>query len=191
MPTAAWLEVGLAMRGVLQLARGDRIGLSCFDRSLDGFCRSFRAAVIAYPLFLVLMTMRVTVAEWERSGGVWIAAVETIGYVVAWAGFPLVMISVTRWIDRGHRFFDFMVPYNWSQLPQSALFLLVGLGTESGVLGVRTGSAIEVAALIAVLVYEWYVARVALDTTVPAAALVVFVDLLLSALISHVAATLY
>src|SRR5262245_8012907 len=191
MPTAAWLEVGLAMRGALQLARGDRSGLACFDRSLDGFWRSFRAAVIAYPLFLILLTMRVTVAEWERSGGLWIAAVETIGYVVAWAAFPLIMISVTRWIDRAHRFFDFMVPYNWSQVPQSALFVLAGLETASGVLGARTALAIEAAAMIAVLVYEWYVARVALDTTTAAAALVVFVDLLLGALINQVASSMY
>ena len=52
MPTAAWLEVRLAMIGALRLARGDRGGLSCFDRSLDGFWRSFRAAVISYPLYL-------------------------------------------------------------------------------------------------------------------------------------------
>ncbi len=191
MPTAAWLEVGLALRGTLQLAQRDPRGLSCFDRSLDGFWRSFRAAAFAYPLFLVLLTMRVTVAEWERSGGLWIAAVETIGYVIAWAAFPLIMMSVARWIDRAHRFFDFMVPYNWSQVPQSALFLLVGLGSESGVLGTRTASAVEVAAVIAVLVYEWYLARVALNTTVSAAALVVCVDLFLGVLISQVASSMY
>ena len=41
------------------------------------------------------------------------------------------------------------------------------------------------------LVYEWYIARVALPTPVPGAALVVIVDLLLGALIGHVANTLY
>jgi hypothetical protein len=191
MPIAAWLEVRLALVGALRLARGDRGGLSCFDRSLDGFWRSFRAAVIAYPLYLVLLTMRVTVPEWERSGGLQIITVETIAYVIAWTTFPLIMLSVTRWIDRAHRFFDFMVPYNWSQVPQSALFVLVGLESESGVLGAPVASAIEVAAAIAVLVYEWYIARVALDATAYAAAFIVFVDLVLGAFISHVAGTLY
>ena len=63
MPTA-WLEVRLALIGALQLARGDRGGLSCFDRSLDGFWRSFRAAFISYPLYLILLAMRVTVGKW-------------------------------------------------------------------------------------------------------------------------------
>jgi hypothetical protein len=191
MPTTAWLEVRLALVGTLRLAKGDRGALSCFDRSFDGFWRSFRAAIISYPLYLMLLTMRVTVPEWERSGGLHIVIVETIAYVIAWAAFPLAMLTVTRWIDRTHRFFDFMVPYNWSQVPQSALFVLVGLEAESGVLGAPSAQAIEVAAAVAVLVYEWFIARVALDTTASAAALVVFVDLALGVLISHVATSLY
>ncbi len=191
MPTSAWLEVRQAIIGALRLARGDRGGLVYFDRSADGFWRSFRAAVISYPLYLVLLSMRVTVAEWESSGALVIITVETIAYVIAWTAFPLLMLIVTQRIGRAHRFFDFMVPYNWSQLPQSALFVLVGLETESGVLGAQPAQAIEAAAAIAVLVYEWFIARVALDTTATAAGIVVFVDLLLGVLISHVASTLY
>jgi hypothetical protein len=190
MPTT-WAEVRLAMIGALRLARGDRGGLSCFDRSLDGFWRSFRAAVIGYPLYLVLLSMRVTVGEWERSGALLIITVETIAYVIAWTAFPLMMLIVTQRIARPQRFFDFMVPYNWSQLPQSALFVLVGLETKSGVLGAQPAQAIEVAAAVAVLVYEWFIARVALDTTASVAVFVVVVDLLLGALISHVASGLY
>jgi branched-subunit amino acid transport protein AzlD len=189
--STAWLEVRQAMIGALRLARGDRGGLSCFDRSLDGFWRSFRAAVISYPFYLVLLSMRVTVGEWERSGAFLIITVETIAYVIAWTAFPLVMLIVTQRIGRRHRFFDFMVPYNWSQLPQSVLFVLVGLETESGVLGAQPAQAIEIAAAVAVLVYEWFIARVALETTAAAAVFVVFVDLLLGVLISHIAGGLY
>jgi len=181
----------LAVVGALRLARGDRGGLGCFDRSLDGFWRSFRAAFISYPLYLVLLSMRVTVAEWERSGALVIITVETIAYVIAWAAFPLVMMIVAERIRRAHRFFDFMVPYNWSQLPQSVLFVLVGLQTESGVFGAQPAQALEVTAAVAVLVYEWFIARVALDTSAAAAALVVFIDLLLGVLISHTASGLY
>jgi hypothetical protein len=191
MPTAAWLEVRMAFVGVLRLARGDRGGLSCFDRTLDGFWRSFRAALIAYPLYLLLLSMRVSVAEWQRSGGLWIVAVETIAYVIAWVAFPLIILSVTRWMDRAHRFFDFMVPYNWSQVPQSALFVLVGFESESGVLGSQAASIIEVAAALGVLAYEWYIARVALDTTAYAAGFIVLIDLVLGTFVNHIAGTLY
>ena len=191
MPATAWLEMRLALVGALRLAKGDRGGLSCFDRSLDGFWRSFRAAVIAYPLYLILLVMRVTIAEWERSGGFYIIVVETIAYVIAWVAFPLAMLTVTRWLNRSHRFFDFMVPYNWSQLPQSALFVLVGLQSTSDAISAQPAQVIEIAAAIAVLGYEWFIARVALETTAAAAALVVLVDLVLGVLISHVASSLY
>jgi len=191
MGNAAWLEGRLALAGSLRLARGERGGLSFFDRSLDGFWRSFRAAVICYPLYLVLLSMRVSVADWQRSGGWRIVVAETIGYVIAWVAFPLMMLTVTRWIGRAHRFFDFMVPYNWCQVPQSALFVLIGLVSAGGALGVRVSAAIEIGAAIATLVYEWFIARVALSTTGLVAVFVVLLDLVLGALINRITGGLY
>lgn len=179
------------MVGCLRLAKGDRGGLACFDRSLDGFWRSFFSGVLCYPLYLVLLTMRVSAGEWAAAGGLRIVLVETIGYVIAWTAFPLIMLSVSRWIGRQHRFFDFMVPYNWSQVPQSVLFVLVGLQSETGILGDSAGQAIEAAAAVAVLVYEWYIARVTMETSGAAATLVVLVDLLLGVIVSRAAGSLY
>ena len=84
-----------------------------------------------------------------------------------------------------------MVPYNWCQVPQSALFVLVGLESESGMLGTQASEAIDIVAAIATLVYEWYIARVALETTGSAAAFVVLVDLVLGVVISRVVGSLY
>jgi len=165
--------------------------MACFDRSLDGFWRSFRAAVISYPLYLVLLAMRVSMAEWQASGGWRIVMVETIGYVIAWVAFPLLMLNVVRWIGRAHRFFDFMVPYNWCQVPQSALFVVVGLVSAGGVLSNQASEAMDIAAAIATLVYEWFIARVALDTTGLVAVFVVLVDLVLGVFISHITGRLY
>jgi hypothetical protein len=191
MAMTAWLEVRSALTGLLRLARGDHGGLGCFDRSLDGFWRSFRAAILSYPLYLVLLLMRVAAADWPNSGGLRILSVETIGYIISWTAFPLVMLSVTRWIGRTDRLFDFMVPYNWYQLPQSLLFVLVGLVSANGPADSPAVQALAIAAAAAVVGFEWYLARVALDTTRSAAALVVLVDLVLGALIDWSAGSLY
>ena len=194
MGNTAWVEVRLALAGTLRLARGDRGGLACFDRSLDGFWRSFRAAVISYPIFLVLLTMQVSVDEWQRAGGWRILAVETIGYVIGWVAFPLLMLTGTQRLGRAHRFFDFMVPYNWCQLPQSALFVLVGLAVEGGMLGPPSAEGIGTVAVVATFVYEWYVwyiARVALDTAGLAAVFIALLDFALGVVISQVAVSLY
>ncbi len=84
-----------------------------------------------------------------------------------------------------------MVPYNWCQLPQSVLFVLVGVASESGILGGPAVRAINAAALVAVMVYEWYIARVALQTNGANATLVVLVDLALGFLVSLAADSLY
>jgi len=194
MGNTAWVEVRLALAGTWRLARGDRGGLSYFDRSFDGFWRSFRAAIISYPLYLVLLAMRVSVGDWQRSGGLRIVTVETIGYVIGWVAFPLLMMTVTQRLGRAHRFFDFMVPYNWCQLPQSALFVLAGLAVEGGMLGPQPGESIGIVAVFATLVYEWYVwyiARVALDTTAAVAVFIALLDFVLGVMISQVTVGLY
>ena len=191
MAATVWSEVQLAFAGTFRLARGDRRGLSYFDRSLDGFWRSFRAAAICYPLYLVLLTMRTTVADWQSAGGGLIVLVQTIAYVISWVAFPLAILTLVRRLDREEHFFDFMVPYNWFQLPQSLLFVLIGLESETGVLGSATAQAIEAVAVIAVLAYEWFLARVALDTPGPAAALVVAIDVIIGVVVDRVASSLY
>ena len=87
MTVPAWVEVQLAVGGALKLARGDASGLGCFDTSVDGFWRSFRAAVISYPFFLILLAFRVSAAHWAESGVMRITIVETIGYVISWVAF--------------------------------------------------------------------------------------------------------
>ncbi len=191
MPVTTWAELRWALVGCLRLARGDRGGLACFDRSPDGFWRSFLSAFLSYPFFLILLTMRVSLADWNAAGGLQIMLAETIGYVISWAAFPLVMVSVLRWIGREQRYFDFLVPYNWCQLPQSLLFVLVGIESETGAFGAGVSQTIEVAAAFAVLVYEWYIARVALETSRAAATLIVLVDLILGVLVTRAAVGLY
>src|SRR5262249_50177082 len=140
---------------------------------------------------LLLLTMRVSDDQWQAAGALQIVTVETIAYAISWVAFPLAMLTVTRWIGRAPRFFDFMVPYNWWQLPQSALFLIVGLQSQSAALGVPAAQMLELVVVAGVLVYEWYIARVTLDTTASAALLVVVLDLALGALIDRVASNLY
>src|SRR6266571_9543875 len=131
---SAWTEVQLAVGGALRLAVGDRRGLGSFDVSIDGFWRSFRAGLICYPLYLLLVSFRVTAAQWEMSGVVPILVVETIAFVISWVAYPLLILPVSRHLGRANRFLPFMVVYNWSQIPQSVLFVLVGLDTATGLL---------------------------------------------------------
>ena len=192
MTTAsAWTEVQLAVGGALRLAVGDRRGLGYFDASIDGFWRSFRAAAICYPLYLFLVSVRVPHAQWEISGVAPIVIVETIAYVISWAGFPLLILPVGCHLGRAGRFLPFMVVYNWSQIPQTVVFVLVGLDTATGLLPPSGAHFAGLLAAIAALAYEWYIARVALAVTGTQATLVIIIDLLLSTIVGRIAQSLY
>jgi hypothetical protein len=188
---AAWAEVRLAMAGALRLAVGDRRGLGCFDASIDGFWRSFRAALICYPLYLFLLTLRVRAAQWHAAGAATIVIVETIDYIIAWVAFPLVILPLTRWLGREQRFLPFMVAYNWSQIPQTALIAVVGFDGLTGLLSPSSLQSAELVAALATMVYEWYIARVALAVGGAAATLVLLIDLLLGTSLERIAQALY
>ena len=192
MTTAsAWTEVQTAVGGALRLAVGDRRGLKFFDTSIDGFWRSFRAGMICYPLYLLLVSFRVTAAQWEMSGVVTILVVETIAFVISWVAYPLLILPVSRHLGREGRFLSFMVAYNWSQIPQTGLFVLVGLEGAAGLATPSAARSVSLLAVVATLVYEWYIARVALTVTGTQATLVVIVDLLLGTSLGRIAAWLY
>ena len=191
MNSAAWTEVQLAVGGALRLAIGDRRGLGAFDASMDGFWRSFRAGAICYPFYLLLLTFRVPGGQWAAAGVPSILIVETISYVIAWVAFPLLMLPLCRAVGREARFLPFMVAYNWSQIPQTALFVLVALDGAAGLLPQSSAATASVIAAVAALVYEWYIARVALLVTVAQAMLVVIIDLALGVSLGRVAQSLY
>jgi len=88
-----------------------------------------------------------------------ILIVETIAYVISWVAFPLFVLPVARHLGRADRFLSFMVVYNWSQIPQTVLFVLVGLDTATGLLPPSGAHFAGLLAAIAALVYEWYIAR--------------------------------
>jgi len=173
----------------MQLARGDAGGLTWFDASIEGFWRSFRAALICYPLYLVLLSFRLTVAQLQASSLGRIVAVETIGYAIAWVAFPLLILPLVRLLDRENRFLLFMVAYNWSQVPQTMLFVLLAI--LGAVLPQEAAQLGQIGGAIAVLVYEWFIARAALLVPGAPAALIVLLDVLLGSVLTRVTESLY
>jgi hypothetical protein len=188
---SAWTEVQLAVGGALRLAVGDRRALGVFDASIDGFWRSFRAGLICYPFYLLLLSFRIDGPRWEAAGVAPILVVETIAYVISWVALPLLVLPLSRWVGREDRFLPFMVAYNWSQIPQTGLFVLVGLDRWSGLLTPSAGGLAGLLSVVAALAYEWYIARVALAVTGAQATLVVIIDLLLGTVLGRVAGALY
>jgi hypothetical protein len=186
MAAVRWHELKQAMIGTARLARGDRRGLACFDPSLDGFWRSFGAGVAGYPFYLAVLVQWVDGARAATAGLGQVVIVETIAYVMSWVAFPLAILPATRWLGREDRFLGFMVVYNWCQLPQLVIFAVIGLLVPAALAQILANLV-----TIAVIVYEWYIARVTLAIAGVAAGGIVLIDLLLGMLITRAADALY
>lgn len=191
MNGSSWAETRRALAGTLLLAGGERTALDHFDASLGGFWRSFRAAAICFPFYLLLAFDPLGGAHPVARSSLRMVAVDTIAYVISWTAFPLIILKLCRWIDRDDRFFAFMVAYNWCQVPQVVLFAAIALAATAGLPAPLVNDAIAPAATAAVLVYEWFIARVALNASLMGATLVVVVDLLLATILSQVTDSLH
>ena len=191
MATAWWAEAWLALTGAIRLARGDRGGMAYFDASEEGFWRSFRAGVLCYPLYLILLAFPIELGDPPALDPWRVTIVETIHYVISWVAFPLLMIPLVDWLGRHDRYFGFMVAYNWSQAPQTAVFAIVTLAGAAGLLSADGVLVADLIVSVAALVYEWYISYVALAVSRPKAALVILADVVLATVLSHVTASFY
>jgi hypothetical protein len=187
MPRGA--ELLRALYGAWRFACLDRQAIHYFDLSHRGVWRSFWAAAYTYPGFLLLLWLRLDAQTLADSSLGRILLVESIGYVAAWCAFPLAAIGICRWLGREDEGFDFIVAYNWSQVLQTAFFVLVAL--ISLPLPDSAALALGRIALIAMLGYEWFIARTAIGAGGWIATAMVGLDIVLGAFIVVITASLY
>jgi hypothetical protein len=166
-------DLAYALTGALRLARLDRSGIAFFDRSLAGYWRSFQAAALGFFPFLLTLGLTVTDKQWENAGAVRVYLVSSIAYVIFWVGYPLLLLPLLRAFGREQRAFDFFVPYIWAQFLETALLLVIQTVIAAGALSKTAAGAALTTFDVACLLYEWFIAQVALDLPMaPAAALV-------------------
>jgi hypothetical protein len=72
-----------------------------------------------------------------------------------------------------------------------ALFALVGVDRAAGLLAPSVAHVAQLAVVAAVLVYEWYIARVALEVSGAQATVVVMVDLVIGTALGRITQALY
>ncbi len=187
MPSAR--EAVLSLYGAYRLARFDARGLTYFVTSFEGFWRSFFAAVIVAPFYVVLLSMRYAAGE-TGVGAMRFASVEAIAYVIAWVAFPLARVFLARVLTREERYLGYIVAYNWAAVLQNGLYLPLGMLGVTAAVPAGAANVLGLIALSLILVYTWFIARVALDVGAGAAAALVALDLVLSVFINAVASAM-
>ena len=185
MPSVA--EVGRAIYGAWRLMLFDASGMAFFETSIDGFRRSFFAAVVVAPAYVLFVVSGLASAETEAADPSWTALIKGGAYLVSWVAFPIAAVFITQLLGVTRRYVPLIVAYNWSNVPP----LLILLPAELlAVAGSGLGETIAIFALLFILVYEWFVVRVALDVAPFTAVGIVVFDVLLGLVIQTSATSL-
>jgi len=162
--------------------RSDAFGY--FDASLGGFWKSFWAAAVTAPIWLVLVTRHMTEAQAAAPATYLLA--HAVAYAIGWLAFPLLMVRISAFLGRWPRYFHYMVAYNWFQLCQSLLWLPLVLVSDGGP---QPSGLVAVLWLVTnglLFAYGWFLAHRGLGVDGGSAAALVLIDFLLGMLIDGV-----
>jgi hypothetical protein len=179
-------EMLYSLYGAYRLARLDKDGVVYFDSTPEGAMRSFHAAVLVLPAYVVLTLLR----QWDQLGDLSLVRflmVEGIAYVISWTAYPLLMFHVSGLLDRADHFYTFLCAYNWSSVIQMAVYLPVVLLAETGLLPPALSEGLVMITTLLILVYQWFVVRTTLDVNPGVAAGLVLVDVTVAVTITSMA----
>ena len=182
-------EIQSALYGAWLLFKYDARGLAFFEDSVPAFWRSFFAAVIVAPAFLLLRLVETAEGTAEAGPGLLpTLLVEAIAYVIVWTAFPLALHYLCRAMDRQEHYLRAVIAFNWSVVIQIGLILPVHLIAAGGLLPPALASVAVFAVLIVTLFYQGFIARAALEVVPVQAALVVALDVAISLTVQGLAA---
>lgn len=172
-----------ALGGALRLMWFDASGLDGFERTPEGFWRSFAVALPVLPLHLWLTAWP---GPADADPGLRLLLALLV-YATLWLAFPVAMLTAVDLLGRRDRYFDFMVANNWMTVPLIGLQCVLAL--LAGLLPVPPSvvSALAAAIYFYALAVEWFTVRRALSVSGLAAFGVVLLDTVLSQLILTVA----
>lgn len=182
-------EIAHGLSGALRLARGDASGIAVFPNDQDGFWRSFRVAFLVAPPYALLLWADFVLRD-PAPDALRFVLVEAIAYVIGWFAYPLLMIAVSRILEREALYFRYICAYNWSALVILAITLPVALLEAAEIAPDGLVGLLRICALILVMGYQWFISQTGLAIGRGAAFMVVVIDLLLSLLINGAAEAL-
>jgi hypothetical protein len=174
----SWIEFRLGCQGLYRLALFDRSFIGYFDRSRSGVLRSFGL----FPLLLPIVLFQVWLSIPPPPSLVLFVLGKTVASAFNWVLFPFLILAAGRLLERENEAPGAIALYNWTNV----LWVVLQIpSTLAGVLGVSTDIAqlLGLALLLASLVIEGFMFAVALRIAPWHAAVLVILDLLLSALL--------
>lgn len=186
-------EIEQSIYGVWRIVLRDPDAPRYFNVTADGFWRSFFAAAIVAPLYLlqILLAQDLIAADVNALGfGVYLF-VQALVFVFTWIGFVVLMVPATRLLNLEASYAGFIIVWNWSQVLKIVLLVLVLLLRYLGLLSGGIGQVVLFAAFLTALYIAFLVARAGLGCDIPTAIGVTIGEFLLQLGIERISAGLF
>lgn len=179
-------EIVFGLFGAWRLARLDKTAMAYFDDSLEGFWKSFFAAALVAPGYVILLAL--------EPGGLSGSAValrmfliHLLTYSLSWTVFPVIVHPICQAMDRDAAYVRYIVAFNWAKVIQMAVYLPVVFIVWLGVLPDAAASLLNGTVYMLLLGYQWFVTRTALDIRAWPATGLVGLDFMVSVILSVLA----
>jgi hypothetical protein len=183
MPTI--VEFVYVLRGLRRLIQFDVGGLGYFDRSIEGFWRSFRVALLIAPLYSIVIPFELELIK-PTAGWQQIMIVEILAYIVSWLLYPLAAYEICRLVGREAEYPGYIVVYNWSKMLIASAQVLVWLPTLMGITAAETSHSLYRIVYLIFLIYLWFIARAGLRIDPFSAIGMVFTSYVLTLVLSFI-----
>lgn len=178
-----------SLLGLMRLFCLDPSGLQFLRATPDGFLRSFWAAAVVSPSYILLRT-DLEDPELQAVGVPLYLVGQLLTSIILWGAIPLAMWYVTEAIDRRERFYVYATAYNWGQILILAINLPFLIVLATGTTG--TGAALlEILTLVGSLGLLGLIYFYGLRITALGALGLVVLDVMLSYLITGLTSTMY
>ena len=159
MPNGA--EIASGVYGAWRMLRFDPRGMAFFDGTVEGFWKSFYAAVLVAPGYAIVVALHLS-ADPPATGFLHLLSIEVLAYVVGWLAFPLAAFHLCEWIGKTAGYVVYIVAFNWSKVIQLCLYLPATLINEAGLLPTGLEPLLDLLVALVIIAYQWFVTKVAL-----------------------------
>ena len=154
----SFAEISSSLYGAWRLICLDEKAAQHFNLSMEGFWRSFFAAVISLPYFVVAIRWPPTEAV---EGGMEAPdpVLSSLAYLLSWVVFPVVAIVLVRMFELAQGYIGYIIAYNWAGALIAQPLLVLAVIEYAGLIDSNTMSALQMPIFIFVLWYGWIIAR--------------------------------
>ncbi|MFN3076072.1 MAG: hypothetical protein ABT940_04175 [Alphaproteobacteria bacterium] len=182
-------ELARILLGLWWLLKFDVKGMALFDATARGVRRSFWAAWIVAPIYL--MDSLLMFLAHPPSGGAWrFALARAVTYVLLWATWPVVALDLARWLGIRERWAGYIVVYNWFRVLESVVVLPMVVLQKTPIGHTPMLEGMFLTLMVMMIVYGWFIVRISLGVGAATAFALVIINTLLSDLIHIVGESL-